>query len=191
MCLSGAGAAIASHQCHWHQLIKKSKLVRWWRRAPAEAWGGQEMALSVLHSWRQRDSSLFGPLWKASLSSASDVLRLKAKSVTEGAFAQCCALCQRATERLCCVVTWKNSRESKPLTSHLQSGVERSPSQGSSAFPAVDTNWHAKNNIYVEQKLYCCIFNQSNSLKTKHNKAEITIGSRGCDVFHLKYNLLG
>lgn len=53
--------------------------------------------------------SLFGLLWKVPLSSASHLLRRGAKAVTEGAFAQRCALSQRAPERLRCVVTRKNN----------------------------------------------------------------------------------
>lgn len=75
----------------WHQLIQKTKLAQWRRGTSVAGLRGQERVLSVLRSLQQRESSLFGLLWKARLSSASDVLRLEAKSVTEGAF--CTALC--------------------------------------------------------------------------------------------------
>lgn len=73
--------------------------------------GGVKERLRPYFAVRQIDSSLLGPLWKARLCSASDLLRLEAKSVTEGAFAQRCALCRRATERLRCVVTWGGKKQ--------------------------------------------------------------------------------
>lgn len=57
--------------------------------------------------------SLFGLQWKALLSSASHLLRHEAKPVTEGAFAQRYALCQRAPERLRCVVMRKENNSFK------------------------------------------------------------------------------
>lgn len=84
----------------------------------------------------------------------------------------------------------KDSRETKPVAPHLQHRAERSPSQGSSAYPAVDTNWSGWKNVFVEQNVYRCIFNQSRLLKPDDNNPEITVGNVGCVVFHCKDNWL-
>lgn len=135
---------------HWkYQVCVRSagaafELLQWQQSVSAPSARGQETALSILHSSRQRDSSLFGLLWKAHLSPASDVLRLDAKSVTGGAFAQClCPLPESYREAESCSVTWKKTAGKPNLSPppHLQHRVERSSSQGSSVYPAVDTNW--------------------------------------------------
>lgn len=68
--------------------------------------------------------SLFGLQWKAPLSSASHLLRHEAKPVTDGAFAQRYALCQRPPERLRCVVTRKKQQFQNRRRGHRPRGVE-------------------------------------------------------------------
>ena len=119
MCVSGAATASRQHHClsrHWNFYGGK-------QRASAQVRGVKADSVSASPSRTETALYLFGPRWEPRLSSASDVLGLEAKSVTEGACAQRCALCQRATERLRCVVTWRKNKTGGTLNlSPLVSG---------------------------------------------------------------------
>ncbi len=138
VCVRSAGADVASHQYYWHQLIETSKLLRWQQRASAEARGVKER-LCLYFTVRDRKTALCLACSEKLVCLSSLMFSgLRPSQWQKESF--CTALCP--LQRGCAALLHgKNSRETKPLAPRLQRRVERSLSQGSLVFPAVDTNW--------------------------------------------------